>query len=280
MIDRLMKKKKVLKANIAYHSALAETYDAKQPHYSPENVARVERILSNMAARTGGGSLLDLGCGTGFIINIAKKYFRPVVGVDITPVMLKRIDTREGQIERCLAETDRMPFHDNEFDVCTAYGFLHHLYDLRPTFSEVYRCLRPGGIFFGDQDPNYFYWWLMDSLKERDDLTEVVQREVRSVVSVSEDIAKETGLSLEEISLAEFQKVKQGGFDPDRIVSLMEELGFCSVKYRYEWFLGQGKVIHQQSNDEAQVIENFLREALPATRHLFKYISFYSEKRV
>jgi len=279
MADRATKKKKVLKANIAYHSALAETYDAKQPHYKPENLARVERILANMAARTGGGSLLDLGCGTGFIMNMAKGYFRRVIGVDITPVMLKRVDTSGGHIERCLAETDCMPFRENEFDACTAYGFLHHLYDLRVTLGEVYRCLRPGGVFFTDQDPNYFYWWLMESLKKQGDLTEVVQTEVTSVVFVAEAIANETGLSLEDVSLAEFQKVKRGGLDPDRIVSLMEELGFCSVQYRYEWFLGEGKVTHQQSKNEAQIIETFLRGMLPATRHLFKYVSFTAEKR-
>jgi len=279
MADHPTQKRKVLQANITYHSALAKTYDVKQPHYRPENVARVERILADMAAKTGGGSLIDLGCGTGFIINIAKKYFRSVVGADITPVMLKFVDTSDGQIELCLAETENMPFRDNEFDVCTAYGFLHHLHDLRPTLSEAYRCLRPGGIFFVDQDPNYYYWWLMDSLKGRGDLTEMVQREVRSVVYVSEDIAEETGLSLEDISLAEFQKINKGGFDPDRIVSLMEELGFCSVSYRYEWFLGQGKVHFQQSTADVQAIENFLREGLPATRHLFKYLSFFAEKR-
>jgi ubiquinone/menaquinone biosynthesis C-methylase UbiE len=278
MADPPQNKRKVLKANITYHSALAETYDAKQPHYRPENVIRVEGILAHMAAKTGGGSLIDLGCGTGFIINIAKKYFRRVVGVDITPVMLDLVDMSEAQVERCLADTDNMPFRDNKFDVCTAYGFLHHLHDLRPTLSEAYRCLRPGGIFFADQDPNYYYWRLMNSLKEEGDLTGIIQREVRSIVDVSADIAKETGLSLEDISFAEFQKVEKGGIDPEQVVSLMQELGFCSVTYRYEWFLGQGKVHHQQSAKEAQVIENFLREILPATRHLFKYLSFFAGK--
>lgn len=279
MADHRKKKRKVLQANIAYHSALAKTYDAKQPHYKPENITRVESILAGITHQTGGGSLIDLGCGTGFIINIAKKYFRTVVGVDITPLMLKRVDTRGGQIERCLAETDQLPFRDNAFDACTAYGFLHHLHDLGPTLSEAYRCLRPGGIFFADQDPNYHYWWLMDSLKGRGDLKEMVQREVRSVVYVSEDISKETGLSVEEISLAEFQKMEEGGFDPDRVISLMREVGFHALNYRYEWFLGQGNVYHQQSVEDVRVIENFLREALPATRHLFKYLSFYAEKR-
>ena len=121
---------------------------------------------------------------------------------------------------------------------------------------------------------------MMDSLKERKDLTEIIQREVRSVVYVSEDIAKETGLSIEDISLAEFQKVKKGGFDPDRVVALMEEVGFQSVTYRYEWFLGEGKLHHPQSAKEVQVIEEFLRGSLPATRHLFKYLSFSAEKRM
>jgi ubiquinone/menaquinone biosynthesis C-methylase UbiE len=279
MADPRKKKRKVLQANIVYHSALAKTYDVKQPHYKPENMTRVESILAGIAHKTSGESLIDLGCGTGFIINIAKKYFRTVVGVDITPMMLKQVDTKGGQIERCLAETDQLPFRENEFDACTAYGFLHHLHDLEPTLNEAYRCLRPGGIFFADQDPNYHYWRLMDSLKGRDDLKEVVQKEVRSVVYASEDIANETGLSVEEISLAEFQKMEQGGFDPDRVISLMQEVGFCVTTYRYEWFLGQGSVYHQQSAEDVQVIENFLREALPATRHLFKYLSFYAEKR-
>jgi ubiquinone/menaquinone biosynthesis C-methylase UbiE len=279
MMDDTKKKRKVLKANIAYHSALAKTYDLKQPHYRPENVARVDRILAGMAAKTGGGSLVDLGCGTGFITNIAKKYFRSVVGVDITPMMLKLMDPEDGQVGRCLAETDHMPFHDDEFDACTAYGFLHHLYDLHLTLREAHRCLRPGGILFSDQDPNYHYWQVMDSLKERSDLTEIIQREVRSVAYVSEDISKETGLSTQDIALAEFQKVAKGGFDPDRVVMLMEEVGFQSVTYRYEWFLGQGKLHREQSAKEVQVIDNFLRGALPTTRHLFKYLSFFAEKR-
>ncbi|MDM8560807.1 class I SAM-dependent methyltransferase [Candidatus Parabeggiatoa sp. HSG14] len=270
--------KQVLEANIAFHSALADTYNADQPHFKSENINRVEHLLADMAAKTGGGSLLDLGCGTGFIIDIAKKYFQRVVGVDITQAMLNQVDTSDSQVELYLADTGNVPLPDNEFDVCTAYGFLHHLHDLRPTLNEAYRCLRPGGLFFSELDPNYYYWWLMDNLKDRNDLTGIVEREVRSVVSISEDVATNIGLSPEIVSLAEFQKVKKGGFEADKITSLMKEIGFCSINYRYEWFLGQGKVFHQQSVTDAQVIEEFLREALPATRHLFKYISFYAER--
>ena len=63
---------KVLEANIVYHTALADTYDQTQPHFRPENVARIDRIIANLAEKTGGGSLPDLRCSTRFIIGIAK----------------------------------------------------------------------------------------------------------------------------------------------------------------------------------------------------------------
>jgi len=42
----------------------------------------------------------------------------------------------------------------------------------------------------------------------------------------------------------------------------------------YDWYLGQGKVMHQQSLEEAAVIEAYLREVAPLANHLFKYLRF------
>ncbi|MFZ5818739.1 MAG: class I SAM-dependent methyltransferase [Chloroflexota bacterium] len=269
---------KIIQANIDYHAELAATYDQKQPHYLPENLARVEAIISDLAVRTGGNSLLDLGCGTGFIINIARKHFDRVVGVDITQAMLDRVDTSSGKVEVFLAQTEDLSLlDDNSFDVCTGYGFLHHLYDLAPTLREAYRCLRPGGYFYSDQDPNLHYWQLMYRLKGRSDLDGFVAREVRSVADMLEEF-EDTELEAETIQYAEYQKGERGGLDPDLLVSNLKAIGFRSASVRYEWFLGQGKVLHQQSPEDAQVIETFLREALPATRAYFKYLAFHAQK--
>ena len=270
---------KVFQANIRYHSALAQTYDAKQSHFLPENQIRVEGILANLAAKTGGGSLLDLGCGTGFIINLAKKYFKRIVGVDITQDMISQVEMVGSQVELYKADTKDLSFlMTDTFDVCTAYGFLHHLFDMQPTLRESFRLLRSGGIYYSDQDPNYYYWRLMKDLRGQEDLSEILRKEIRSVVDISEDISTATGLSPEMVSLAEFQKVKQGGLEADTVVAILKGIGFTSIQYRYEWFLGEGKVFHQQSQEDTLVIETYLRRIIPATRHLFKYISFYVEK--
>ncbi len=270
--------KKILQANIDYHAELAATYDEKQPHYLPENQARVETIIADLAAKSGGNRLLDLGCGTGFVINIAKKYFKQVVGVDITQAMLDRVDRSSGNVDVYLSPTEDISFlENNTFDVCTGYGFLHHLFDLTPTLREAYRCLRSGGYFYSDQDPNLHYWQLMHSLNGRSDLTGFVAREYHSVVKLVEEF-EDTNLQSETIQFAEFQKVERGGLDPDQVVSILKEIGFTAAWAHYEWFLGQGKVLHQQSESDAEVIESFLREALPATRSYFKYVAFFAQK--
>lgn len=268
--------KQVRHANIAYHTALANRYNETQPHYRLENLARTEAILACLASKTGGQSLLDLGCGTGFILNLARKYFEVVIGIDITPAMLRKVKPG-GRVSLVEASAENLPLPANQFDVCTAYSFLHHLYDLRPALQEALRCLRPGGIFYSDQDPNQRYWTLMHGLSEDEGLPETVAREVQSVTGDVETIVSETGLEADTVRLAEFQ-MKKGGLEAEKVTAWLRQVGFRSASFRYEWYLGQGVMIHQRSAAAAQQVEAYLRENLPATASLFKYISVFAEK--
>ncbi|MHB8693425.1 MAG: class I SAM-dependent methyltransferase [Solirubrobacteraceae bacterium] len=256
---------------------MAADYDRTQPHYRPENVARVTETLRQLAEITGGGSLLDLGCGTGFILNLAKPFFRRVVGVDITQAMLDRVDRSGGNVELWHGRTEELPYEIDEFDVCTAYSYLHHLVDLRPTLSEAARCLRDGGRFFSDQDPNRAFWGLMTDLADAE-VAGFVAREVAAVRDTVEDAAAEVAVRPEEVALAEYQKVYGGGLDPQAVRATLLASGFRTAEPRYEWFLGQGKVLHEQGPGHAEVVEAYLREALPASRPFFKYVSFFATK--
>lgn len=269
----------VLKANIEYHSALAETYDTTQPHYRPENVERVGQTLNGLAQRTAGKMLLDIGCGTGFIINIARRCFNRVVGVDVTRKMLDKVEVKEGNVQLVLADSAAIPFPAETFDVCTAYGVLHHLQDLGPTLREAFRCLQPGGIFYADQDPNRYYWELMHQLAGLQLNAPVVQQEVESVLKICETLEASFGLDPQTVALAEYQKIERNGFREEELVGQMEEAGFVSIELRYEWFLGQGAMgFDDHSAQKMRVIENYLRDCLPATRHLFKYVKVLALK--
>lgn len=140
MTDTDNKKALVQEANIQYHTKLAETYDQTQPHFRQENVIQIRTRIEKFAKTTGGKRLLDMGCGTGFILSLAHSCFEEVYGIDITLAMLdiaasKLKEQKVNNVKLIRAPSDELPFPDSYLDVITTYSFLHHLHDLLPTFN-------------------------------------------------------------------------------------------------------------------------------------------------
>lgn len=79
-------------------------------------------ILKDLWTELGGTelSLLDFACGTGRITREAAPYFRRVVGVDISPEMLKF--ARGDRVDYRLRDVIAEPL-DERFDVVTAFRF-------------------------------------------------------------------------------------------------------------------------------------------------------------
>jgi len=267
----------IKRANIEYHTRMASFYDRDQPHYKPENVERVVATIRNLSEGCNSDSLLDIGCGTGFILNIAKKYFKRVVGVDITQAMLDEVDLFSGNIELRLADSSDIPFDDESFDVCTAYGFLHHLLELDSTFKEVYRCLKGRGVFYADQDPNYYCFREIVKLRGKK-YSKVLQSEVDSVRNVCDELKVRYDLDENTVRLAEFQKLVYGGMKEESIVDSLKKAGFSKVDFEYQWFLGEGYIFHNVSKQATEWIDSYLKNLLPFSRSLFKYLSFTAKK--
>ena len=112
---------------------------------------------------------------------VAKKFdFDRVVGIDITQAMLDKVDLSYGNIELKLVDSSDIPFEGETFNVCTAYSFLHHLPTLTSTLKEVFRCLKKGGLFYADLEPNYYCWKVIDKL-EVGEYSPILQREIDSI---------------------------------------------------------------------------------------------------
>ena len=47
-----------------------------------------------------------------------------------------------------------LPVKSGSVDVVSAFSVVHHIYQSDFLFKEVFRVLKPGGIFFADNDPN------------------------------------------------------------------------------------------------------------------------------
>ena len=88
----------VIDANIEVHTKMADTYESREPHFRPENQAKVLSRLTDIRKQAPGGQLLDLGCGTGFMTQLAVGLFDDIYGVDVTQAMLDRVDTSSGKV--------------------------------------------------------------------------------------------------------------------------------------------------------------------------------------
>jgi len=266
---------KVPDANILVHTRMADTYNEREPHFRPENQAQVRKVLESIRARSG-GKLLDLGCGTGFIIDLADGLFDEIHGIDITEAMLAKVDTSREHVTTHLGSADALPFEDDSFDVVTSYAFLHHLEDYKPVFDEVRRVLRPGGIFYVDLEPNAHFWRLAShfDVEEPGDYSDIVRKEIHSVCHTDDDVMEEYGIAKDVFNAAEHIKSIAGGIFGETLRTDALEAGFSTCDVQYQWYAGQGKVLHEQSAAAAETVDGYLREMLPLSRSLYKYIRF------
>jgi ubiquinone/menaquinone biosynthesis C-methylase UbiE len=265
-------------ANVIVHSKMAARYNESEPHYRPENRAAVRQRLERLREETG-GRLLDIGCGTGFIIDLAADLFDAVAGVDLTPAMLARVQLRPN-VRLARGDATRLPFAGAAFDAVSAYSFFHHLDDLGAALAEAHRVLRPGGGLYVDLEPNRHFWRAIDSTREAitPASSQLVRDELASVLHTGERVEAEYGIPAQVFDLAEYNKAMTGGIDPEEFCRLARAAGFSSCEATYEWFAGQGKILHGVSAAAAAHVDGYLRQALPLSRGLYKYVRFRAVK--
>lgn len=270
----------VLEANRLLHTVMANDYH-NEPHFRPENVNNVRKKLRGILKEIDAKRMLDLGCGTGFLIDIARPLVQEIHGVDVTQAMLDKVDTSgPATIKLINHDTGNLPVETGYFDIVTAYSFLHHLYDITPTLETAYKALREGGIVYVDLEPNYYFWKPISQLNPKYGYDPIIAREIQMVTFIDDKVASEYGIEKGVMNLAEFGKNVQGGFREDPLRRILEDIGFRDVSIFYYWFLGQGAIINDQAvaSEErfrhADFMDEMLQRALPISRPMFKYLGF------
>ncbi len=98
--------------------------------------------------------ILDVGCGGGK--NIARMLKRcpegEVYGIDYSEesVAMSKKKNKGLLGKRCFIEQGNvleLPYEESKFNLVTAYETVYFWPDLKKAFSEVYRVLKPGGMF-------------------------------------------------------------------------------------------------------------------------------------
>lgn len=95
-----------------------------------------------------GMSVLDVATGTGMVAKSEFSIVGPegkVIGLDRSCNMLKKAGEKLN-IPLILGDAGALPFQNNTFDFLSMCYALRHVDDLKGTFREYFRVLKPGGI--------------------------------------------------------------------------------------------------------------------------------------
>ena len=122
-------------------------------YLSPGGPDEVDRVVEGL--NLSGKKVLDLGCGVGGLaLHLVRRHGAGhVTGFDVElPVIeqARRHAAAKGLSERTSfvqAPPGRLPFEDALFDVVFSKDALLHVPDKEALFADIFRVLKPGGIF-------------------------------------------------------------------------------------------------------------------------------------
>ncbi len=157
-----------------FEAELEEYGDVVQP--SGQEGQFLKSLLTQLAAERRSFSLLDIGCGIGYVAMAVKTLFpdADVFGVDISPAIIgraKELDS-EDLIQYGVATESQIPYESERFDFAVCRLSIHHYPRILEHLSEVHRLLKPQGTYLIIDvvpDSGKYDEWLNDLFMGRED---------------------------------------------------------------------------------------------------------------
>jgi ubiquinone/menaquinone biosynthesis C-methylase UbiE len=213
---------RVKQANKFFYNTVANIYEDIDGRRTDEIKIWLSQVLKDLSRITDGDVLVDFGCGSGFVSESGKQYFKRIYGIDISFEMLKLAkDKATGVV---CADSAYIPLKDNSVDVVVCFAVLHHIFNHKPLFREIYRILRKGGVLYSDHDMN-------SAFHERYKIPLKLYRYIfdtgKKYIKAGKQITKE---------LYELSEIYSNGLDVNTIRNYLMEEGFRNVELSYHWF--------------------------------------------
>lgn len=138
---------------VTVYSEVADLWTRPRPDRRARQLTSARRIVKALRA---GGSVLDIGCGTGGHLSLIRreaarhgKAVGRTVGIDAAPAMVDIAARRRG-IGAVHGDALELPFVDQAFDVVYANRILHLVGDPARAAREMMRVVLPGGTIIAE----------------------------------------------------------------------------------------------------------------------------------
>lgn len=133
-------------ATRAYYDDFAAWYERERGRGYHQLIDDLEVEVAEPFAR--GRRVLEVGCGTGLILQRVAAVAASAKGIDISPGMLAK--ARERGLDVCEGVATKLPFEDGSFDLVYSFKVLAHVPEIRDALAEMARVCAPGGVILAE----------------------------------------------------------------------------------------------------------------------------------
>jgi len=138
------------KVEIDYEDKIAKDYNAWyhqtpiQKYHARDFVKYIKKEMRK------NDQVLDLGCGPASLWDeLIKIKHIQLIGADVSPKMIQEARKFHPQGRFVVADSEKLLFKDEEFDVVICSSVLHHLPSPNKSLKEITRVLKPYGTLIG-----------------------------------------------------------------------------------------------------------------------------------
>jgi ubiquinone/menaquinone biosynthesis C-methylase UbiE len=127
--------------NRAYYDDFSQGYERERGYGYHALLDELEmRVVSPFAT---GRRVLEVGCGTGLILERLARHAQEAWGLDVSPGMLRAARARGLSV--VVGSATSLPFADASFDMVCSFKVLAHVPDIEQALREITRVTKPGG---------------------------------------------------------------------------------------------------------------------------------------
>ncbi len=148
-------------------------------------------------------SLLDIGCGPGYVAAAATERGAKATGLDFSAEMIAIAHKMFPHLQFLEGDAQNLPFPDNSFERVVANFFLLHLADPESAMTEAHSVLKPGGRFA-------FTTW---AKKEENCFIQIVDEAIQAHANLNVDLPPGPPYYLYEDEREFREALERAGFD-------------------------------------------------------------------
>ncbi len=190
-------------------------------------------------------TILDTGAGSGNLTIALAKIGKSITAIDNEPYALDLLEKKAKQnsltVSIIRADVQRLPFQDYSFDGVTSMFLIPFIEDSKQYFTEVFRILKPNGIFSASIRAPVQHvkdgWNIKKDIMEmltKDNVLPKYQKEWESFLHTSKENAK---------------TVDSKNITDDKIKQMLRDIGFFDIVFysdiaydKYAYFLKARKI--------------------------------------